>query len=103
MAREKRTVEAMIRLYCRGHHDAGDELCPECRDLADYARTRLDRCPFREAKPTCAKCPVHCYRPDMRERIRAVMRYAGPRMLYRHPALALLHLLDGRRSGPAQP
>ncbi len=40
----------------------------------------------------------------MRERVRAVMRYAGPRMLLCHPILALLHLRDGltrRRPGRA--
>jgi hypothetical protein len=25
------------------------------------------------------------------------MRYAGPRMMARHPYLALMHLIDGRR------
>ena len=100
LARERRTLEAMIRLYCRGRHGTGGELCAECRELADYARARLHRCLFQERKPTCARCPVHCYRPEMRERIRAVMRYAGPRMLYRHPLLALAHLIDGLRKPP---
>ena len=95
--REARTVEAMIRLYCRAHHGPADGPCAECRDLAAYARERLARCPSQEKKPTCAKCPVHCYRPDRREAIRAVMRYAGPRMLFRHPLLAVAHLADGLR------
>jgi len=58
---------------------------------------RLDQCPFQEAKTTCVKCPVHCYKPAMRERIRVVMRYAGPRMLWQHPVLAFYHLFDGLR------
>lgn len=100
MTREKRTVEAMIRLYCQGEHGGSKDLCPECRALLDYSLARLEHCPFQERKTTCAKCPVHCYRPEMRERVRTVMRYAGPRMLYRHPVLALLHLLDGLRGEP---
>jgi hypothetical protein len=36
----------------------------------------------------------------MRERIRNVMRYSGPRMVYRHPVLALFHMVDGRRKKP---
>lgn len=100
LARERRTVEVMIDVYCREQHGVRDDLCAGCRELADYARSRLKRCPFQERKPTCARCPVHCYRPDMRERIRAVMRYAGPRMIYRHPLLALLHLADGLRRAP---
>ncbi len=103
MVREKRTVEAMIGLYCRGQHGAAHDLCAECAVLADYARLRLQKCPFQAGKTTCARCPVHCYRPEKRQQIRAVMRYAGPRMLLRHPVLALLHLLDGLRKSPLLP
>lgn len=49
-----------------------------------YATARLDRCKFGDGKTKCHKCHVHCYRPDMREKIRVVMRFSGPRMmLYR--------------------
>jgi Nitrous oxide-stimulated promoter len=95
--REKRTVSAMMALYCRAKHSTGDTLCGDCRTLESYALARLDRCPFADNKPTCAKCPVHCYKPDMRAAIREVMRYAGPRMLRRHPLLALTHQLDSLR------
>ncbi|MFO0892282.1 MAG: nitrous oxide-stimulated promoter family protein [Isosphaeraceae bacterium] len=95
--REKRTIEVMIGIYCRGRHGQGRP-CSECRELLDYAHCRLDRCPFGERKPTCVNCPIHCYRQAMRDRIKEVMRYAGARMLTRHPILAVLHLLDGRRS-----
>lgn len=100
MAREARTIEVMVRLYCRAQHGGDGALCPECVELLAYAQKRLERCPFQEGKTTCARCPVHCYRPEMRQRVRAVMRYAGPRMFWRHPILALLHLLDGRRTSP---
>jgi len=102
MGREVKTVEAMIRLYCHENHQVEGGLCPECDELLAYARDRLDRCPFQEGKTTCAKCPIHCYKPAMRERIRSVMRYAGPRMIYRHPIMALCHLLDGMRREPIQ-
>jgi hypothetical protein len=69
----------------------------------DYATRRIDRCIFGEAKPTCARCTVHCYNATMRERVRSVMRYAGPRMLWRHPILAIAHMLDGRREAPELP
>ena len=100
MTREARTVEAMIRLYCQARHKTNGPICPDCRELWEYSQTRLNRCPFQEGKTTCAKCPVHCYRPELRERIRTVMRYAGPRMLLRHPFLALMHLWDGIRRAP---
>lgn len=103
IARERETVAAMIRLTCADLHGGGDALCGECEALAEYARERLAKCPFQDGKTTCAKCPVHCYRPEMRERIRAVMRYAGPRMLLRHPIMTLCHLWDGRRDAPTRP
>jgi hypothetical protein len=102
LRREIATVQAMIALYCRDHH-GGPGLCGDCRCLAEYAQQRVDRCPFRAAKPTCANCTVHCYSPRMRERVREVMRYAGPRMLWRHPVLALRHWLDGRRAPAGLP
>ncbi|WP_028318535.1 nitrous oxide-stimulated promoter family protein [Desulfobulbus elongatus] len=101
MQREARTVEALIRRYCRDHHNSAPELCEDCRQLLAYARKRLHHCPFQDRKPTCGKCPIHCYAPGKREQIRAVMRYSGRRLLLSHPVLALLHLLDGLRKPPS--
>lgn len=103
IAREGKTVEAMIRMYCRDLHHTEEGLCPACDELLHYAGERLARCPYQGGKTTCAKCPTHCYKPAMREKIRAVMRYAGPRMPYQHPLLALSHLIDGRRKEPIKP
>ena len=103
LAREHQTMAAMIGCYCQAHHHVGAALCPECRQLLDYAAVRLDRCRFGTDKPVCARCPVHCYQRIRREQIRAVMRYAGPRMLWRHPVLSLRHWLDGFRPAPAVP
>jgi hypothetical protein len=102
MVREERTIETMVRLYCRDQHGSRGALCDECDTLLAYARERLVRCAFQTDKTTCARCPVHCYRPVMREQVREVMRYAGPRMLTRHPWLAVLHLLDRLRRTPVQ-
>lgn len=99
-AREFTMIAAMLRMYCRSHHGPKDELCPECDELHDYAHRRLERCVFGEAKPTCANCMVHCYKASMRERIRVVMRWAGPRMLWRHPVLAVRHMIDGHLPAP---
>ena len=107
IAREKKTVAAMIRIFCRLRHGATDRLCSECDQLQAYAMSRLERCPFGQDKPTCANCQIHCYKPQLGERIREVMRFAGPRMLWRHPVLAIWHLLDGRaaalRARPQKP
>lgn len=95
--REKEMVGQMIALYCRKKHGTRGALCPDCQALADYARLRSDKCPFMQTKTFCSNCKVHCYRPDMREKIRAVMRFAGPRMLFVHPVAALRHLVETRR------
>lgn len=94
--REKRMVSEMIALYCRGNHGHSrkDGLCPACAELDAYARMRSDRCPFMETKTFCSNCKVHCYKPEMRERIREVMRYAGPRMLLHHPVPAIRHMVE---------
>lgn len=89
---EKQTVEVMVRLYCRKVHGS-EELCNECRELLDYAIVRLDWCRFGEQKPTCDRCPIHCYKPEMRERMRAAMRYSGPRMMLYHPVMAIKHVV----------
>jgi len=100
-ARELKTIAAMLGVYCRTHHrPRGAPLCHDCADLHDYARRRLERCVFGAAKPTCANCTVHCYKTNMRERVREAMRWAGPRMLWRHPVLAVRHIVNGRRPAP---
>ncbi len=102
LAREWKTVTAMIRIHCRDRHEGA--LCGECQALLRYVSLRLDRCRFGENKPACAKCLVHCYQRNYREQIRSVMRYAGPRMVWLHPWLGFRHLLDGllRRPAPAR-
>ncbi|MEO3947595.1 nitrous oxide-stimulated promoter family protein [Gorillibacterium sp. CAU 1737] len=100
--REKQIVGQMIGLYCRGHHlkraqkeekAEPSSLCLECEELLAYAHLRLDRCKFGEEKTFCERCSVHCYKKDMRERIKQVMRYSGPRMLLYHPVMTLRHYL----------
>ena len=99
--KEYKTIEAMISLYCRNLHGTTKrDLCTDCGELLAYTKARLETCPYQEQKPTCAKCPIHCYKPEMKEKIRSVMRYAGPRMLKYHPLLAVRHLLHGRREAP---
>lgn len=95
LAREYRTLQKMVGIYCRDHH-GGDRSspCSDCYALLEYAEQRLLKCPYGQEKPTCAKCPVHCYKRMQREQARIVMRYSGPRMVWRHPWLSLLHVLD---------
>lgn len=104
---EFKTVHGMLQIYCKSHHPSeikGENgLCEACHALQNYAEVRLDRCPYGQHKPTCNRCPIHCYKPEPKAQMRAVMRYAGPRMLLHHPILAVRHLLHERRRVPAKP
>ena len=103
---EKLLVSEMIALYCRKqHHSPKENLCPECQQLHDYALARIEHCPFMETKIFCSACKVHCYKPEMREHIRTVMRWAGPRMLPVHPILSIRHVavtLKSKREARAE-
>ena len=114
--REKRTISNMVAIYCAGNHDAsarterrltgdthptrstetsfaGEPLCPACKAIDDYCVLRTERCRSMAHKTSCEECGNHCYAPAQREQIRAIMRYAGPRMILYHPVAAICHLL----------
>ncbi len=99
LKKERKTIAIMIGMFCSAHHGTSTgQLCAACKELRDYAEERLDRCPFGENKGACSKCKIHCYKPEMRKRVTEVMRYAGPKMIARHPLLAIDHLLKTVRS-----
>ncbi|MCT7941206.1 nitrous oxide-stimulated promoter family protein [Shewanella holmiensis] len=102
---EFRTIGAMVEIYCRAHHPLKPSkgVCVSCQEFLTYAETRLDRCPYGQGKPTCNKCPVHCYKPHMKQKAREIMLYSGPRMLLPHPIMAIKHLLAERQPAPGKP
>lgn len=95
--REFLTMTKMVGMYCRKFHQSGEDICSGCREFLAYASRRLEKCPYGEDKPTCVNCPIHCYKPEQKALASQIMRYAGPRMLFRHPILAIAHKLDGFR------
>lgn len=98
LGRERHTMAKMVEIYCNSRHQHPDlALCADCQEFLDYADVRLEKCPYGADKPTCANCPIHCYKPERREQARTIMRYSGPRMLLRHPWLTIVHQLDGFR------
>lgn len=100
--REKKTVQVMIAMYCRHHHPEYDrshkKRCDQCAALYRYAESRIENCIYGLDKPVCSSCTIHCYKDTMREHIRKVMRYSGPRMIYSHPILAVFYLIAKRKS-----
>ncbi len=92
--KERQVVSKMIELYCRKKHKTKGKMCPDCKALKDYAELRIGKCPFMETKTFCSNCRVHCYKPQMREKIREVMRFSGPRMIFYHPIMATKHIIE---------
>jgi hypothetical protein len=98
LGREYRTMQCMVQIYCADHHGSREGvICAGCAEFLDYAGRRLEKCPYGEDKPVCAKCPIHCYKRAQRDQAREIMRYSGPRMVLRHPWLSLTHMLDKLR------
>lgn len=89
--KEKETVARMIKFYCEKKHKS-TELCEKCDELLAYAHKRLSFCPFGEEKTACSNCSIHCYHQDYRVKIKKVMRFSGPRMLFFHPIYSFRHL-----------
>lgn len=113
--RDTRLLGDFAAIYCRGVHSkavrgplvsdgaalgvygrTAPRVCVECGDLLRYAEQRRAACP-KDPKPFCSNCDTHCYKSDMRERVREVMRYSGPRSMFtRHALAGVKHLIEGR-------
>lgn len=103
MDNERDTIRVMTAMYCTSHHHSkSGNLCDKCTSFLQYAEQRLSNCPYQAEKPTCANCTIHCYKKDMRDLAREIMKYAGPRMILRHPLMALRHLVDNKRKAPTK-
>ena len=100
--REKQLVSQMIALYCRKNHNCKKDLCDDCKSLKEYAEMRIEKCAFMETKKFCSNCKVHCYKPQMREQIRKVMRFSGPRMIFYHPIIAIKHIIESSKEKKEQ-
>lgn len=100
--KEKKLIPVIIKKYCRGKHKeerkqngvGRHDICADCRALTDYALFRLEKCPFKVNKKFCSFCKIHCYKPDMRDKIKEVMKYSGPRMILTHPIFAISHVVQ---------
>ena len=102
LKKERKTVQIMIKMHCRNFHESNKHLCEDCDVLLKYVNNRLDFCSYSEKKPACSNCSIHCYKEDMRERIKEVMRYSGPKMIFKHPILAFSHLYKSKIKNPYQ-
>jgi hypothetical protein len=99
LERENKTIKAMIDIYCKKNHHSTLGSCGSCGKIYDYASYRIDRCPHKNSKPACTKCEIQCFSNKMKEEIKKIMRFSGPRMLIYHPILSLFHYIDKFRDG----
>ena len=103
---DTRLLGGFTAIYCRGVHPASrrtalvsdacalgvyglrvPQVCDECADVLRYVEKRRAYCP-KDPKPSCSFCDTHCYSAEMSDRMREVMRYAGPRSMFHGYAVA---------------
>lgn len=96
LEQENQVVKTMIGIYCKGNKHSREKghLCESCQALLDYAKKRSEKCPRKGEKTFCNTCPIHCYKPEYRAKVKEVMKYAGPRMLYTHPIITMKHTIN---------
>lgn len=93
--KEKSTIKLMINLYCKKKHKTkgkSEELCEECTELLEYANKRLSLCKFGDDKSSCSRCTIHCYKKDMRQKVKEVMKFSGPRLIIYDPIELVRHM-----------
>ena len=92
--RDRKILEAMGRIFCKAHHSGEKDpygLCPSCRETVEATLVRTAVCPYGH-EGNCQDCDIHCQRGEAQERIREIMRYAAPRMVFRHPLMTAEYL-----------
>lgn len=91
--KEKKVIGTMISIYCKKNHHQ-KVLCEDCADLQAFALKRLSHCKYGESKTFCSSCPTHCYAPKYKAKIKAVMRFSGPRLIFSHPIMVIHHIIE---------
>lgn len=103
LKREKKTIEVMIKMYCKHHHGLQSDLCENCKPVLTYALQKIDKCVFGYQKPVCNKCTIHCYAKEMLNKVKEIMRFSGPRIMFRNPYLGIMHFIDKRKYTNTKP
>jgi len=119
VAHDTRLLGDFAVIYCNGKHRGAAQaplgsdgarlgvyrnvpvVCETCAELLAYAEKRRAFC-AKHPKPFCTHCDTHCYKTAMREHMRDVMRYAGPRSMFHGYAIqGFRHLLASRAARKA--
>ena len=94
ITREKKAAEFMVQIYCKAKHKTKNNICLECDEFKNYAKERIENCPYQAKKPACGVCELSCYPPKEKEKAHKVFTYSGPRMFFKHPIVAIRHIID---------
>ncbi len=90
---EKKVFKKMVLIYCKNKHQKNTP-CSECREIIEYGIEKIDNCFYAEKKPFCSKCSIHCYNKNMQKKVKDIMRFSGPRIIFYHPFISLKHLFS---------
>ncbi len=94
-------IEWMIKYNCSKNHSASG-LCEDCSSLLRYATIRIEKCPYGDDKPVCSNCTIHCYIPEKRGRIKDVMKFSGPAIIFRKPLTGIRYILKKKLYKPVK-
>jgi hypothetical protein len=90
---QEKLVASMIKIYCKQNHKSVEGLCDACSNLFNYAQQRLEKCPYGKNKPVCSNCRIHCYKKEYKEKIKEVMRFSGPKIIFYKPVSGIKYLI----------
>lgn len=92
---EDKTLYAMAKIYCDHEHPQVEKnahgICVDCEELVAFTLERTAACPYGHER-NCEDCDIKCQRGSKQEGIKKLMRYAAPRMLFRHPIMTFDYL-----------
>lgn len=87
--KEMESMRLILDIYEKGHPEEREEI----EAIRKYSMERIQKCPKMATKTYCSNCEIHCYRAEFREKVRKIMRYAGPRLLLKKPSFVIDHAL----------
>jgi len=78
--KDSKILRKFVYVYCKNNHldraKNSDGYCDECYEVLNYALKRDEKCPL-DPKPKCKDCKIHCYKPEMRQKIKEIMKFSG--------------------------
>lgn len=94
--KDAKILKKFIKVYCHNIHSEymknENGYCKECFELLNFALLRNVKCQL-DPKPKCKDCKIHCYKPEMRKKIKEVMKFSGIYFIKRGRVDWIIHYL----------